>query len=80
LSDFGTNFSFKRLAGEIPRKELEILFRRGDLSVEGSLKVSALSSRSPKGNAGVDSDAGIDGDAFGEMSIVLGNADAVLAT
>jgi hypothetical protein len=79
LSDFdGTNFSFKRLAGEIPRNELEKLFRRTDLSVEGSLKVSDLSSRSVEGSTDVDSDTGSDGDAVGEMSIVSGNADGTL--
>jgi hypothetical protein len=57
LSDLdGINFSFKRLAGESPRKELEILFRLVDLSVEGSLNVSALSSKSVVGSTGVDSD------------------------
>jgi hypothetical protein len=59
---------------------LEILFRRIDLSVEGSLKVSVLSSRSVEGSTGVDSDTGSDGDAVGEISIVSGNADTVLGT
>jgi hypothetical protein len=81
LSDLdGTSFSFKRLAGEIPRNELEMLFRRTDLSVEGSLRVSALSSRSVEGSTGADSDTGSDAEALGEISAVCGTADAVLGT
>lgn len=70
------NLSFRRLAGEIPRIELEILFRRVDLSVDGSLKVSALSSRSVEGRT----DAWSAGEAFGEISTFSGVAIAVLGT
>jgi hypothetical protein len=81
LSGFDVlNLSFRRLAGEIPRNELEILFRRVDRSVEGSCNVSALSSRSVEGSTDVDLDPGSDRDAFGEISIVSGNAEAVLGT
>lgn len=73
LSDLDeVNFSFRRLAGEIPRIELEILFRRVDPSVDGSFNVSALSSRSVEGGTGVDWDTWGAGEAFGEISIVSG--------
>lgn len=74
------NLSFRRLAGEIPRIELEILFRRVDLSVDGSFKVSALSSRSVEGRTDVDWDAWSAGEAFGEISTFSGVAIAVLGT
>ena len=74
------NLSFRRLAGEIPRIELEILFRRVDLSVDGSFKVSALSSRSVEGRTDVDWDTWSAGEAFGEISTFSGVAIAVLGT
>jgi hypothetical protein len=81
LSDLDeVNFSFRRLAGEIPRIELEILFRRVDPSVDGSFKVSALSSRSVEGSAYIDWDTWSAGEAFGEISIVSGVAIDVLGT
>jgi hypothetical protein len=81
LSDLeGVNLSFRRLAGEIPRIELVILFRRVDLSVNGSLKVSALSSRSVEGGTDEGWDTWSAGEAFGEISIVSGVATAVLGT
>ncbi len=80
LSDFVfVNFSFKRLAGEMPRIELVILFRRSDRSVPGSLNVSALSTRPVYGREEVDSDIGSDWEeAFGDISIDSGIAEAVL--
>lgn len=57
-----------------------MLFRRPDRSVDGSPKVSALSNRSVEGSAGADSDKGSDGEALGEVSIISGNADAVVDT
>ena len=81
LSDLDeVNLSFRRLAGEIPRIELEKLFRRVDLSVDGSFKVSALSSRSVGGGADVDCNTWGTGEAFGEISIVSGVAITVLGT
>jgi hypothetical protein len=81
LSDLDeVNFSFRRLAGEIPRIELEILFRRVDPFVDGSFKVSALSSRSVEGSADVDRGSWSAGEAFGEISIVSGLAIDVLGT
>src|SRR3954454_15305311 len=77
LSDLeGVNLSFRRLAGEIPRIELVILFRRVALSVDGSLKVSALSSRSVEGGIDVGWDTWSAGEAFGDISIVSGVATA----
>jgi hypothetical protein len=81
LSDLDeVNFSFRRLAGEIPRIELEILFRRVDRSVDGSLKVSARSSRSVAGVADVDWGTWIVGEALGEILAASGGAIAVLGT
>jgi hypothetical protein len=81
LSDLDeVNFSFRRLAGEIPRIELEILFRRVDPSVDGSFNVSALSSRSVEGGTDVDWDTWGAGEAFGEISIVSGVTIDVLGT
>ena len=81
LSGFDVlNLSFRRLAGDIPRNELEILFRRVGRSVEGSCNVSALGSGSAGGGAGANSDTGNVGDAVEEILPVSGNAEAVLGT
>ena len=81
LSDFVfVNFSFKRLAGEMPRIELVILFRRSVRSDPGSLKVSALSINPGYGREEVDSDNGSDWEeAFGDISTASGIVEAVLS-